>query len=128
MPFKIIREKKRAESVERVQAIVTGTMPSPGDDWSQCPERFVDPATEGPYYKNGSPERTNLVEEGTVGEPVALSGYVFKSNAIRVCKKFWHWLTNYRLSLKQIRLKSLSRKIFKFSSLNQSSFIEVEDL
>jgi len=69
-----------AESVEGVQAIVTGMPPSPGDDWTQCPEEFVDPATEGPYYKNGSPERTDLVEKETVGEPVALSGYVFDKN------------------------------------------------
>jgi protocatechuate 3,4-dioxygenase beta subunit len=44
---------------------------------TQCPEIFVDPTTEGPYYKKGSPERTDLIEEGTVGEPITLSGYVF---------------------------------------------------
>jgi protocatechuate 3,4-dioxygenase beta subunit len=69
-----------AEPVEGVQAIATGALPTPGDDRTQCPEEFVDPSTEGPYYKNGSPERMDLVEEGIVGEPVELSGYVFDKN------------------------------------------------
>jgi hypothetical protein len=42
-----------------------------------CPETFVIEETEGPYYKPGSPERTSLIEEGVVGEPFTLTGYVF---------------------------------------------------
>ena len=45
-----------------------------------CPESFIDQATEGPYYKSGSPERRDLLEEGTPGEPVILTGYVFDKN------------------------------------------------
>lgn len=37
-------------------------------------------ATEGPYYKSNSPERTNLRETGTVGEKLTVTGYVFDSN------------------------------------------------
>jgi hypothetical protein len=46
-------------------------------DLDKCPESFVDPATEGPYYKTGSPERSDLIEEGVIGEPITLTGYVF---------------------------------------------------
>lgn len=42
-----------------------------------CPETFVTEETEGPYYMTGSPERTSLIEEGVVGEPFTLTGYVF---------------------------------------------------
>ncbi|PPK69720.1 dioxygenase [Actinokineospora auranticolor] len=33
--------------------------------------------TEGPYFKAGSPQRTSLVEPGTVGTPLTVTGYVF---------------------------------------------------
>ncbi len=32
--------------------------------------------TEGPYYKTGSPERTNIVESGTTGEKLIVEGRV----------------------------------------------------
>ena len=32
--------------------------------------------TEGPYYKKGSPERTNIVENGTAGEKIVVEGHV----------------------------------------------------
>jgi len=51
-----------------------------GQSPEQCPQNFVVPATEGPYYKNGSPERSNLLETGIVGTPLTLSGYVFDRN------------------------------------------------
>ena len=69
-----------AESTGNVQAIVPGMLFLLGNAPAQCPEEFVDPTTEGPYYKKGSPERTNLIEEGIVGEPITLSGYVFDKN------------------------------------------------
>ncbi|MDB9822443.1 dioxygenase [Deltaproteobacteria bacterium] len=49
----------------------------PDDIPAVCPRNFVDQQTEGPYYKTGSPERTDLIEEGVAGEPVILTGYVF---------------------------------------------------
>jgi protocatechuate 3,4-dioxygenase beta subunit len=42
-----------------------------------CPETFIDQETEGPYYKTGSPERANLIEDATMGERFTLTGYVF---------------------------------------------------
>ncbi len=32
--------------------------------------------TEGPYFKSGSPERASLLDEGVVGTPLILTGYV----------------------------------------------------
>jgi hypothetical protein len=69
-----------AESIGTVQVIVPNILFSLGSGSAQCPENSVDPATEGPYYKKGSPERTDLMEEGVVGEPITLSGYVFDKN------------------------------------------------
>jgi protocatechuate 3,4-dioxygenase beta subunit len=42
-----------------------------------CPETLMDPETEGPYYKTGSPERTDFTENETAGERFTLTGYVF---------------------------------------------------
>src|SRR6184192_1256323 len=36
--------------------------------------------TEGPFYRAGSPERTNLVETGMVGARVSVVGYVYDTN------------------------------------------------
>jgi len=44
---------------------------------TECPETFIIEETEGPYYKTGSPERDNLIEDGVVGETFTLTGYVF---------------------------------------------------
>jgi protocatechuate 3,4-dioxygenase beta subunit len=32
---------------------------------------------EGPYYTPNPPQRTSLIEEGVVGEPILLTGYVW---------------------------------------------------
>jgi protocatechuate 3,4-dioxygenase beta subunit len=69
-----------AESIGSVRATAPNILFSLGYGSSQCPESFVDPTTEGPYYKKGSPERTDLIEEGIVGEPITLSGHVFDKN------------------------------------------------
>lgn len=37
------------------------------------------PMAEGPYFKDGSPERTSLLEESTAGETLVLSGYVLSN-------------------------------------------------
>jgi protocatechuate 3,4-dioxygenase beta subunit len=39
---------------------------------------------EGPYYKAGSPERTEIAERGTVGSKLVLEGYVFDSNCVPI--------------------------------------------
>jgi protocatechuate 3,4-dioxygenase beta subunit len=38
------------------------------------------PLEEGPFYKTGSPERTSIVELGTVGSKLVVEGYVFDRN------------------------------------------------
>lgn len=58
-----------------------------------CPETFMDPETEGPYYKPGSPKRTDLIEEGAEGEHFTLTGYVFDKDCKPVAGAwldFWH--------------------------------------
>jgi hypothetical protein len=69
-----------AESIGKLQVMMPSILFSLGGGPAQCPESFVDPTTEGPFYKKGSPERTDLIEEGIVGEPITLSGYVVDSN------------------------------------------------
>jgi protocatechuate 3,4-dioxygenase beta subunit len=50
-----------------------------------CPDSFIEEKTEGPFYKPGSTERTDLVEKNTIGVPFTLTGYVFdkKSSPIK---------------------------------------------
>ncbi|MBN1626446.1 MAG: dioxygenase [Deltaproteobacteria bacterium] len=44
---------------------------------ASCPGIYTVEETEGPYYKKGSPERSNLIEDGVAGEIFTLTGYVF---------------------------------------------------
>ncbi len=48
--------------------------------------------TEGPFYKAGSPQRTSLLEPGTAGTKLTLSGFVFSTDCrpvARVRLDFW---------------------------------------
>lgn len=54
-----------------------------------CSGQVTPDITEGPYYKENSPERINLQEDGTPGEKFTLTGYVFDKN----CKPLIHaWI------------------------------------
>lgn len=44
---------------------------------SECTGKVTSTLTEGPYYKTGSPVRTNLREEEIPGEKLTLTGFVF---------------------------------------------------
>src|ERR1700741_3316948 len=59
----------------------------------QC-GNYVTPAqTEGPYFTPSSPERTNLLEDGTPGERIALLGYVLDQSCRPVAGALldlWH--------------------------------------
>jgi protocatechuate 3,4-dioxygenase beta subunit len=46
---------------------------------SDCTGKTVVAMTEGPYYKAGSPERTNIID-GSPGEKLTLTGFVFNSD------------------------------------------------
>lgn len=56
---------------------LTQTSPEPS---APCNMAATPKLTEGPYYKTGSPPRTNLLEEGIPGEKIILSGFVFDTN------------------------------------------------
>jgi protocatechuate 3,4-dioxygenase beta subunit len=48
---------------------------------------------DGPFYKPSSPERTDLIEAGTKGRPVELSGFVLNRNCKpvqQVLVDLWH--------------------------------------
>jgi protocatechuate 3,4-dioxygenase beta subunit len=48
--------------------------------------------TEGPYYKPGSPETTNLLQEGMPGTPITITGQVLDQNGQPVANAlldFW---------------------------------------
>ncbi|WP_309111954.1 carbohydrate-binding protein [Saccharothrix sp.] len=58
------------------------TVPSTGGTLELTPECDdgddpTPPQTEGPYFKPNSPRRTSLVDAGTVGTRLTVSGYVF---------------------------------------------------
>jgi protocatechuate 3,4-dioxygenase beta subunit len=56
------------------------TLETIGNVPDSCPKYFITEETEGPYYKSGSPEKTNFIEPGIPGEPIILTGYVFDKN------------------------------------------------
>ena len=48
--------------------------------------------TEGPYYKAGSPEATNLIQDGMPGTPITITGQVLDQNGQPVANAlldFW---------------------------------------
>jgi hypothetical protein len=52
--------------------------------------------TEGPFYRAGTPERTNLVETGMVGARVSVVGYVYDTNCQPVPNAWLDfWQANY---------------------------------
>lgn len=57
-----------------------------------CDGKPTSSLTEGPYYKSGSPERTNLLEPATVGTKLTITGYVFDTNCQSIARAwfdFW---------------------------------------
>lgn len=62
------------------------------DPTKGCSGRFTPSAEEGPFYKTGSPERTNIVELGTVGSKLVVEGHVFDRNCRPIAQAwldFW---------------------------------------
>lgn len=47
---------------------------------TNCSGAITPSATEGPYYKAGSPERTSLLQSGSTGTTLVLTGYVYDKN------------------------------------------------
>jgi protocatechuate 3,4-dioxygenase beta subunit len=67
---------------------------SPAPTPSCQPGGSATPATtEGPYFKEGSPERTSFLESGIEGTKFLLTGYVLNTNCQPVSRaklEFWH--------------------------------------
>jgi protocatechuate 3,4-dioxygenase beta subunit len=55
----------------------TTTLKSIEDTPAVCPMTFVEEQTEGPFYKTGSKETNDIVDDKTEGVPFTLSGYVY---------------------------------------------------
>ncbi len=74
------RTDAQAEATSRIDA--GGASPvQAGVPAIDCANLVVTPAqTEGPYFKSGSPERTSLIEPGTTGTRLTLTGYVVDTN------------------------------------------------
>ncbi len=63
-----------------------------GNPACTAPAKPTDPLTEGPYFKAGSPERASLLDAGTKGTKLVLSGTVFTigcSPAAHALLDFW---------------------------------------
>lgn len=58
--------------------IFTACLVTTADSSPACaPGRITPGATEGPFYKSGSPRRTSLIEPGMPGTTLVLTGQVF---------------------------------------------------
>src|SRR3954447_3764565 len=59
---------------------------------ASCSGMITPALTEGPYYKAGSPERASLLESGTTGTKLTITGYVYDKNCTPVAHAwldFW---------------------------------------
>ncbi|MDR7402680.1 MAG: hypothetical protein QN155_10690 [Armatimonadota bacterium] len=75
---------RRADVGGRVVAVVAGVLAgltvratAEGPQAGCTPGRLTPPAAEGPYYREGSPRRTSLLEPGMPGVRLRLGGGVF---------------------------------------------------
>ena len=84
-----------ATAEQAVSAVPTGAIPaattSQADTACTTPAALTPAITEGPYYKAGSPERASLLETGTTGMILTLTGYVLTSN----CQPVAHALLDF---------------------------------
>lgn len=61
-------------------ALMLGSYETGAAQTPTCNGTITPAATEGPYWKSGSPERTSLLEAGTPGTKLVLTGYVYDKN------------------------------------------------
>jgi protocatechuate 3,4-dioxygenase beta subunit len=54
----------------------------------ECSGTLTPSQTEGPYYKAGSPQRTSLIESGSGGTKLVVTGFVFDKNC-RAISNAW---------------------------------------
>jgi protocatechuate 3,4-dioxygenase beta subunit len=58
-----------------------------------CGDGPTRPQTEGPFFKPSSPERASLIERGTTGTPIVVSGLVVTTQCVpvkRALVDLWH--------------------------------------
>jgi protocatechuate 3,4-dioxygenase beta subunit len=73
------------DSREHAQRIADRSMETHADDVPlDCSGMLTAAVEEGPFYKAGSPERTNIVGAGTVGDKLIVEGYVFNRNCLPI--------------------------------------------
>ena len=73
-------------------ASATSSLTSTPDPNGTCTGTATHAVTEGPYFKAGSPERTNLFEPGMKGIGLVLTGHVFDTTCHRLAEvvlDFW---------------------------------------
>ena len=58
-------------------ALVTPSALAQAPSGGCVPGRLTPSVTEGPFYKTGSPQRTSLLEPGTAGTKLTITGQVF---------------------------------------------------
>ena len=66
------------------QTIKQENRPSTQVNSTECNKTPTPQLTEGPYYKFGAPLRTDLREEGTIGEPITITGFVYDTNCQKI--------------------------------------------
>ncbi len=75
------------ESAPATSAPAAGVASAPGDSSADaaapaiaCDGQPTPAQTEGPYYTPNPPQRASLIEEGVVGDPITLTGYVLDTD------------------------------------------------
>jgi len=69
------------DSKELAHCIANRSTEAQSDDVpSDCSGMVTPSLEEGPFYKSGSPERTNIADAGTIGDKLIVEGYVFDRN------------------------------------------------
>jgi protocatechuate 3,4-dioxygenase beta subunit len=71
--FNFQKDDSSDEITTRTENQVSFTSPT------DCTGEVIPRLTEGPYYKAGSPAKTNIID-GSPGEKMTLTGYVFDEN------------------------------------------------
>ncbi len=67
-------------TAENAPDLTATTAPAQTELSCTAPAEVTPPLTEGPFYTPGSPQRTNLIEEGMPGERIIIRGYVLDRN------------------------------------------------
>lgn len=76
------------QDIKNNKKVSSSQVPAP----TACTKLPTPQLMEGPYYKTGSPMRNNLIEDGVIGIPLTITGYVYDTNCQKVINAwtdFW---------------------------------------